>query len=164
MPNIIPNLIFAGDFNCCFDNNSRHQSTKSRRPKDLINFIQQNFQDCLNSTADYHHDITYRRGKSYSTIDSIFAGRDLFNQLHSGSIDSTKPEWTDHALSQQLFQYQLRTMRMMYYYFLNPKKNTKLFSPAHFNITKRLTQGLTMISMLLFLFMKALCPVSLVAH
>lgn len=64
--------------------------------------------DCLNGNNDASHDYTFRRGTSTSTIDYMFAGLELYQQLQQGDIiEFINSAWTDHALLSKIYSIKL---------------------------------------------------------
>lgn len=100
MPEILPHLIMAGDFNYSFDSGSRHGS-RTRKSKELVQFMAGYMKDCMNQEGEGYGPTCRqnRQGRiSLSTIDYIFAGKELFQRMNGGDVEFFGQEFTDHAL------------------------------------------------------------------
>ncbi|KAI8071157.1 uncharacterized protein B0P05DRAFT_573226 [Gilbertella persicaria] len=97
---IMSSMIVVGDFNFSFE--PIHISgSHSSRPKKFMSLIAANFSDCLNSKDDddfYNYFPTFRRGKSMSCIDYIFAGGNIRRYVTGSELEFLSPKLTDHAL------------------------------------------------------------------
>lgn len=101
MPEIIPDLIMAGDFNYSFDSSSNHPTRSRAKPKQLINFIKGYMKDCINSKGEkYDYTCIQKRRErvTLSTIDYIFAGTNAHKKMHDGDVEFFSDVYTDHAL------------------------------------------------------------------
>ncbi|KAK4510448.1 uncharacterized protein ATC70_011427 [Mucor velutinosus] len=101
MPEIIPDLIMAGDFNYSFDSSSNHATRRIAKPKHLINFVKGYMNDCINTKGEkYTYTCIQKRRErvTLSTIDYIFAGTNTHKKMHDGDVEFFSDVYTDHAL------------------------------------------------------------------
>ncbi|KAL7327655.1 hypothetical protein PS15p_206058 [Mucor circinelloides] len=100
-PEIIPDLIMAGDFNFSFDSTTRHATRIRARPQELIDFIKGYMKDCLNQKSE-KHDYTCIQKRNertlLSTIDYMFAGTNTHKNMQDGDVEFFSDVYTDHAM------------------------------------------------------------------
>ncbi|CAO3620214.1 unnamed protein product [Mucor fragilis] len=101
MPEIIPDLIMAGDFNYSFDSSSNHTTRRVAKPKQLVNFVKGHMKDCINPKGEkYTYTCIKKRRErvTLSTIDYIFAGTNTHKKMHDRDVEFFSDVYTDHAL------------------------------------------------------------------
>lgn len=91
MPDILPSLLIAGDMSYCFDNTTRHHSHNAGKPKLFIEFLNVHFSDCLNPLNE-PHEYTFKRGSTISTLDYMFAGRDIALKMSDATNSFVRSE------------------------------------------------------------------------